>query len=220
MVIFNVLIWFVSGLTILLLILTLIPFKYVLVGKVRETFFGKFEAAYGFLRLVITRSEKGNTALLVSIFGFPLRISSKEKKVPAKEKKDKPNLRFLLVLLDKNVLGKLIETGSRILKCFHPRVFEIKGVLGFQDPYYTGLLAASRAVWPEIRIEPDFTSEVCDLDFHAQGKVILLTVIYYGIRLLLSSEGREILRRIKEEKRREKIATKQNLKVYSTLRVN
>lgn len=230
MLIFKILIWFVLGLVSLFLIVALIPFNYVFAGRLQETISGKFELRYGFLRAVMARTEQGNNVFRISLFNIALkgdkggkrekREAKKEDRAVDKKEKKKANWRLISSMLDRDFLGEIIKTAGRILKSCCPKVFQISGVVGFQDPYYTGLLSAVKGVWPDIDIEPDFTREIYDLVFHVEGKIIILTIIYHVIRFLLSSEGRHLLRRIWQEKKREKSATKIKHGVYRTTKAN
>lgn len=231
MLIFKILLWFVLGLVSLFLIVTLVPVNYVFVGKIEEAISGKFEVRYGFLRAVMSRTEHGKNTFKVSIFNIALKDfkggkgETKKKKradhgTADKGKKTKANWRLISSILDRRFLGGIIKTAGRILKSCCPKVFQISGVVGFQDPYYTGLLSALKSVWTDIDIEPDFSREIYDLVFHVEGKIIIMVIIYHTVKFLLSSEGRHLLREIWEEKKREKNATKTKYGVYRTTKAN
>lgn len=220
MLMLKIIILAVSGFILLLLIMALIPVNYVFNGRIKEKLNGKFEVRYGIFRAAMFKPEQGKAILKLSIFNINFRIDGNKKEHKSKETKTKGNWRIILALLDKNFISELIISSGRIFKSCLPSVFHISGILGFQDPYYTGLVAAMKNIWPDIDIEPDFTQELYDLAFHVEGKIIILTIIFQGLRFLLSKEARSVLRKIRAEKKRVKNATKINYGVYRTTKVN
>lgn len=200
MILVKVLFWLLIFLIAIFLVLLFVPIKYVIDGQWHNTS-GKLNVDINILCIRINSMLNKN------------RINKKDKKEEQKKEKEKrdKNFKDILLFLDKNFLSRVLLALKEILGNILPERYEISGTLGFSDPYYTGLLAAVRAVIPQIEIDPDFTREIYDIKLFIMGKVVLVKIIYIGIKAILSREFRPVLKAFiiskKNNKKRKKYAT-------------
>lgn len=211
MFVLKILSWTAGGLISLFIFLTLIPLNYVLEGRLQEGFAGRFQAGYGFLHFCICFPQNGPESGSIKICGFSLslgkeRPGNKKKREGAGSREEKKDIGSMpwLTMLNRNLIGKIMETAVLIIKAFRPRKLEVYGFLGFEDPFFTGLIAGLRSICPGIEIEPDFTGEVRDVTILIEGRIIPFQIITYGLKLLLSSEARAVLRELWSERKAER----------------
>jgi hypothetical protein len=78
------------------------------------------------------------------------------------------------------------------------------GTYGFDDPSLTGMVSGAaaiiKAIIPNARVGlyPDFTREVLDLDFRAEGSMTVGSLAYQTIKTALKKPVRKILFRRKK----------------------
>lgn len=213
--------WVLLGIMALLIIIMLIPIKYDLRGYWLEKFSGIINVGIGPFQGLIKWAADGNNIFALRFLGItllkkPLSENSEntEKKVKKKEptpaKKDKSaNWRDMFDFIEKDLIKALFRSAGDILRHCSPRVMELKGVWGFSDPYYTGILAALKAIIPGIHVEPDFTGEVRDLKVLVQGRIRPATLLFYGLKFIFSSAARPVLKKL-WQKRKNKNKIKNN----------
>jgi hypothetical protein len=83
------------------------------------------------------------------------------------------------------LIASLPATLGKIVKTVIPRTLKWRGLLGFEDPYYTGtFLRRLKSVVPGIDIIPDFTGEVHDITVKLEGKIVFIVILFHVLRFL------------------------------------
>jgi len=209
MMILCVFAWTILALLLLLILIILTPVKYDLRGYVREKFCGDIKIGIGLFDFLIKWAAGGNNTytfraagltLLKKPFVISKNTESKSKKPPLPKKEQGGSLRDMISFLDKGFLESALRAIRDIFHHSSPQVMELKGVWGFSDPYDTGLLAAAQAVIsgviPGIQVAPDFTREVRDLNVLVKGRIRPATLLFYGVRFIVSSPVRPVMKKL------------------------
>ena len=218
MMILYVFVWILLAFLLLLILIILTPVKYDLRGYVQEKFRGDVKIGFGLFDFLFKWAAGGENTFTLRAAGLtllkkPLGISknterkSKEPSPPKKEQSS--SLRDMKNFLDKVFLKSVLRVIRDVFRHCSPQVMEIKGVWGFSDPYDTGLLAAAQAVIsgviPGIKVEPDFTGEVRDLNILVKGRIRPATLLFYGVRFIVSSPVRPVMKKLWQKGKNKKI---------------
>lgn len=213
----NFFLWLFMILISLLLLLLFIPLRYALQGRWEEKVSGSFKIAAGPLMMDMVRGDDGAKTRQFGFLWFRLKskdpegkkVKGKGEKKPTPEKKE-DGLSFteFLSLLNRDLAGQVIKSLKIIYRKYSPYVCEINGSVGFSDPYYTGLFAALCPFIPGQRVRADFSRNTPNLTFRAEGRITFYILVFQGIRLLLTREGREFMGRLIRIKKSKKNATK------------
>lgn len=216
MTILTVLGWILLSLLILFMLLLcaviLPPVSYHVRGRWHEGF--SFAARFGskLFSVQFSRSAAGEMCFRLRLFGFVLfdkpLTGKKEQRVKYK-KKEKKNAKKIssgdvLPLFDRKFIGRMVKMAGKLLRDTSPRVFEVSGTLGFDDPYYTGILAVFRTLVPGLAVEPDFTGENHDVRFRLAGRILPVIVLWEGLKLVFSREAWTVLKKIIKNKKARK----------------
>lgn len=198
-------------LLILLLFILLIPFSYKLRGVSREkkTVWADLHWLFGLLGITGTYELGTGFTGKVRIFGIPIRMSAedlskmgkskvkKEKEQEEKKKKKKKkNNRIKVFTLEG--LQYVLHSVNTVLRQVLPRRFEGYGILGFDDPYYTGILSAVleslRGIGAHnMKLEYAFDREVFEGELYLEGRIIIIVLLYIALRVLLHKSSRNML---------------------------
>ncbi len=207
----------------MLIFLLAVPLYYDLKGRWQETVTGEAKIRLGPLGFSLARTEEKESRIRLALWGKVL--ADKKPKGEGKEKKEKKD-RYTgtgsnLSWLDWELLNRGIVFFKQIFKALKPQYFKIKGVLGFGDPYYTGLLAGFKALIPgipRIYIEPDFTRRIHDITVEIKGRIVPLVLICYTVKFFFSPEMapvRKYLWEKRKSRKGQKNATHSQSVVYS-----
>ena len=200
MFLLGVFFWFMVSIIAVFILLTIIPIRYDICGVWRDTKLCRIQVQYGPLSGIYSYDSKQLHDFRLSFFG--LRFGKKDrqkdkikKSLKTKDKKGEAGLAIKDIrhIIEKEFLTALFKTINAIYRHSRPAIWNINGVLGFDDPYYTGLFAALRQLLPRIDIEPDFSREICNLSMHIRGRIVVLVLIYYVLSFLVSREARPVL---------------------------
>lgn len=118
---------------------------------------------------------------------------AKEKKVPGFRE-----------ITDGALINEILEYIKRVLNVVKPKYIHLYGTYGFDDPSITGMVCgAAAAIKPmiphaRVRLYPDFTQEIIDLDLRAEGSMTVGSLAYQTIRTVLKKPVRKILFRKKK----------------------
>jgi len=209
--------WVLLAILALFILILLIPINYDLRGYWQEKFSGIVKIGIGPLQGLIKWASDGNNIFALQLAGITLmkkpldKNTEKKEKREKKEKKKEPTPakkekrakgRDIFDFFDKNLIKAGFRMVGDILRHSSPQVMELKGVWGFDDPYYTGVLAALKTVIPGIHVEPDFTKEVRDLKVLVQGRIRPATLIFYGLRFIVSSAARLMWKKLWQKRKR------------------
>lgn len=200
---------------ILLLSVLCIPVEYGFSGYKDEEYELRGEISWLFrgLKASILKKSGSKMAVALNLLGFKItpkdhlsKPSKKKKEKKEKKEKKSKRKRELKDFISKPLLHKVLDFIGSILKHIRPRVLSIDGRIGFDDPYYTGLiamflysLAPSLNDYP-IHVVPVFEEETLEGRFQVQGRIIMAVLVFVSIRLLLSKPVRNIFMNKKEEK--------------------
>lgn len=199
---------FIIGLIMLLL---LIPVSYS--GQV-DTYGGfKAEVAVGWAwRLLGIKAEMEGEAYNMNLLLFNRRIyrikgnkaekqeaasEEKEKKEETREKK-KGREFGIRDILDKALITEIKEYFKRMLGILKPKYIHLYGTYGFDDPSVTGMISGVagiiKGMFPHARVSlsPDFTQEILELDFRAEGSVVIGGLAFQTLRTALRKPVRRI----------------------------
>lgn len=198
---------FILGLFMLLL---LIPVSYS--GQV-DTYGGfKAEVAIGWawwllgIKAEMEGEAYGMNLLLFnrSIYRIQSNKSATEEAAPEENPKEAPKenkkgRKFgIKDILDKALFNEIKEYFKRILSILKPKYMHLYGTYGFEDPSITGMLAGAagiiKGMFPHARISlsPDFTQEILELDFRAEGSVVIGSLAFQTLRTALRKPVRRI----------------------------
>lgn len=175
-----------------LLLLLIVPTKYSFTGEKYDDAFikAKVSILLGLIGFYYYNDFEKKNVTKVTILGFSINISSKNKKYKSEPKKDK-NKNFKDYLNKSFIKSSLISLGMVMLH-IKPKKLEIVGKIGLEDPYYTGLICAFKNIFyprlknAKINIDTVFEDEVLEGRCLIQGRVILLYIAYIGLRLYCS----------------------------------
>ncbi|AUG58179.1 MAG TPA: DUF2953 domain-containing protein [Ruminiclostridium sp.] len=174
-------------LLVILLLLLIVPVKYSFTGEKYESAFikGKVSLLLGFVKLYYYNDFEKKNIAKITLLGFPVNISYKKKR----KKKRRPKKDKSYNYLNKRFLKSSLKTIGKVILHIKPSKLEISGKIGFDDPYYTGLICAFRNIFypkfknAKINIDTVFEDEIFEGSFLIQGRVILFYVVYMVLRL-------------------------------------
>lgn len=177
------LIWLVTFLLVVvfaILLLTMLPYHYCLQGVWREIFCAKIY-------------------IKVGLFNWPRYSCKISKKDTDKNqhKKRHSTIKKALSLLKVDYCEELWKTVKRVMGHSLPKTLEIRGRLGFSDPYYTGLFAAVSSIFPSIFVTPVFTEPIRDITFHIEGRVIPFSILCEVLKFIFLYLRRRFQRWVK-----------------------
>lgn len=174
------------------------PFYYSLKIAKQEKWETNFVLKQGGLRLCLQYKDQ-ELEKAIFLFGRLIkRMKKKEKGIKKRktlldkqEKETKKRRIWRRIfnwqeLLSREAFACLRELLFSIGAVFYPRKMFFEGKIGFDDPYYTGLLAAFLMGWRKRNwlINLDFTGSVCEFDLQMEGKVCLIVLLYYCLQFL------------------------------------
>ncbi len=122
---------------------------------------------------------------------------NKEDKPKNESKKEKKEAKNLGDFFDTGLLKEFLAYAKRILKILKPKYMHLKGTYGFEDPALTGMVCGAvnvvNAVVPNAKIDlyPDFTDEVLEIDFKAEGRVVAGRLLFQTLRTFLKKDIRK-----------------------------
>lgn len=210
--IFQVLLWI---LLILLLAILLIPFSYKLRAISKEekkSVWADVHWLFGLLGVKGTYEYGLGFEGVIRILGIPIKVKEenlakwgkgkgkeKKKEKKAKDKKEKEKKKsnrtkvFTIEALQ-YLLGRVSDVLHHVL----PRRIEGYGILGFDDPYNTGLVSAVieslRGIGVHhMNIQYAFDREVYEGEIYMEGRIVIIYFVYIAIRLLLHKSSRDLL---------------------------
>ena len=220
MTILSVFLFFLLVVILLLTVILTVPVYYSGEGFWRDQLTGRFRVRAGIIELELILAQTSESVLRFRFAGFSiLRKSLHNSKKKQQEgtrikEKDRISPTDIPAFLERDLIRSLLRLTGEIINAVSPRTFEIKGTLGFEDPYYTGLLAALKSIVPGIQIRPDFNGEVHDITVKLEGRIIFIVILAYVLRFLISREGRYLMKRIRHQKKSQIKATSGASPVY------
>jgi hypothetical protein len=213
LIIIKILLYLLLFLLGLVLLLLIIPVNYRGQVLTAEGFRAQFAFGWaGKLLGVSAEIEGENLDVTLRILGKRVhklkgrgqegKKEQSEQKTEKKEKEKKlPRFRELA---DRTLINEILEYIKRVLNIVKPKYIHLYATYGFDDPSITGMVCgAAEALKPMIphagvRLNPDFTQEIIDLDFCAEGSMMAGGLVYQTIRTALKKPVRKILFRKKK----------------------
>lgn len=198
---------FVIGVILLVL---LIPISYS--GQVISADNFRAEVAAGWAwKLLGINAEMEGEAVDITLRVFNKRIyrlksrqaADEEEKIPKqpeeKKKEKKPGKKLgIKDITDKALIGEILDYFKRILGIVKPSYLHLYGTYGFDDPSITGMVCGGtgiiRSLIPHARLKltPDFTRTVMELDVRAEGSMVVGSLVYQTIRTMFKKPVRKI----------------------------
>lgn len=215
----NIFILVLAVLVLFLGILIFTPIRYTIQGGYRERPYLNILVKNNFLFKLKACFDPSPFFSLI-ILGLPFKIrpgkAGGQRKKKEKEKSSKESKGSginVWIFTDKDFLNSTLVFLSNILKILSPEHLEIRGKMGFDDPYYNGCLAAfnwfCQTSLPFQRInvdlEPVWGEEYKEVAVVACGKMAVYLILYRTIKYLLSKEFRNIWREIRAINKKRKI---------------
>lgn len=186
------LLYIVGALLLLLLFLVffilLVPFRYRLQGGYdsRPWFIFNIRCSPAFIFAgKWDEEEKKALKARIILFGIPIKIDphkmwKKEEKEQLKANNKKKNgMAAITSILDKEFRRRGIKLVRDLINILKPDQFSIKGKIGFEEPHYTGWLAALinsinfSCQNTFIDLEPVFEGEYFAFEFMLRGRIRL-----------------------------------------------
>ncbi len=195
MIVLYILFSILSFLLLLLVCLLFIPFEYYCKGvrlmKENLTFAVVwFWGLFGF-QGVITREDGFNGSVIILGFRIKVRGNSEKKEKPEKKKKKKSKRFKIQSFLSPHSIRLLLATIQKSMKHILPGRIEGYGRLGFEDPYYTGLVSAfleslKHVHLHSVDIEYCFDEEVYEGELYIEGRLFLVYLAYLVVRFFIN----------------------------------
>lgn len=218
LVILKILIYLLLFFLGLLLLLLLIPFNYT--GQVLTSDGLRVQLILGWawkllgINAEIQEEDVDITLRVMNkrVYKFKGRAGSEgEKEEESKEqqekkekgKKDRKGF-SLKELTDNTLINEILAYFKRVLNIAKPKYMHLYGTYGFDDPSLTGIVSGIagiiKSIIPHARIQltPDFTQEIIDLDFRAEGSMVVGSLAFQTVRTVLKKPVRKILFRKKK----------------------
>lgn len=210
LIIIKILLYLLLFIVGLILLLLLVPLSYR--GRVLTEGGFRAEAGVGWAwRLLGISVEMDGVAADVAVTIFNRRVlrfnggksheikeaavQESEEEKTSKKKKSELGIRDIA---NKALIEEIIDYIKRVLGILKPKYLHLYGTYGFDDPSVTGILAGMtgiiRGMVPHARIalNPDFTSEVLDIDFFVEGSMTAGSLVYQTVRTMLRKPVRKL----------------------------
>jgi len=218
--------WLILIVIGLFLLLMCLRIRFRLTGRWQEALDYTLSIGVGPLYIDQQTLDNGERGTVIRLGQQVLIRKAKLPKTAAKAKakaaaQEKHSLKDLKPFLQGGFLKGILRTIQAILSRIDERELRLAGCWGFEEPYYTGLLAAFGPLIPGFQVEPVFGAECRDLEFTMAGRLSVGKSVYYLLKFMLARESRQVwrtLRQQKKEKNTRKNATSGNNTVYSTVK--
>ena len=223
MIIIKALLWLAFILVAIFGLILLLSLRVKMQGRWQDTLALQLTIGLGPLYFDVhpTQDEKMEIIIRLRRFVLYRKMNSHMPQPKPQKQEDKPSLKELRSFLRGQFLQRVLLTVQTIYGKVQEKDLCIRGVLGFSDPYYTGILAACSSLIPVLAVEPVFSGPYRDLELRISGRLLLGRLVYDLFMLLISGEAREVwrdIRKIKKEKNKRRSATSWEKAVYSTVK--
>lgn len=190
-----------------------IPYNYYAAGENLDLpqLQGSVSWLFGGIKISFNRRSKQNSEIILTIFGFKKKVKIRPKSASAKENlkidmndiKNRKTRRShkhtnFFKYIKRDIVEKAITSLLKILKHCLPKRLSVDTRIGFNNPFYTGLLSAftsQSSVWLkkyDINIQPVFEEEIIEGRFLIGGQIWLPYLILVMIGFLITKPIRNI----------------------------
>ncbi|MFZ5946292.1 MAG: hypothetical protein ACOYVD_19555 [Bacillota bacterium] len=195
----------------LLLLILIIPIDYGFLAGISEKIFFKGSVKGWKVYSIIFNHSDGIDNVVFTLLGFTFNTFSYHNKRDAinnemtptlnKKKSKRNNSRKNSSLILKEMLDNIpffktiLKTGVDIVNIVKPKIFTIKGRVGFDEPHYTGMLLGMLSLLPVVNknfvidIQPSWQDQSLEGGIEAAGRIVLLIIAAKILKLLLSKQG-------------------------------
>ena len=190
---------------VFLLSILVIPLKYKLTAYINKEdeediwhaeYTGTLNLLMGFIIIKFIYNKK-NPELQIKLFGLPVvnKIIKKGKKKGTKKEKDNRKHEFHGL----DFIKKCWTYIKDIIKVIKPRIFDVEGFYGFDDPSVTGAVCAVsgilKPIIPSCRVNltPVFDEESCNVKVLIAGGFSMIKAIYMSLRFIFRKDIRKII---------------------------
>ncbi len=192
---------------VFVLLILFVPFKYSVIARKHEDIFIKASGSwlFGLLGFVFSKRYGSKKKLYVRLLHIHFGINKwKKDKLALKIESDNPQIdkntgknngRYL----NMNFLKPMMKAIKELFCHIKPKKFKLEGRYGFEDPFYTGVALASFNIMRPLFIKYDvnvnavFEEEILEGNFLIKGRLILIAVVYIGLKTIFNKNVRKIL---------------------------
>lgn len=203
MLLLKVLLICLSTIILLILALLIVPLPYQIRLHLDEDNYG---ARIKFLWLAAFSYTSDDHTPRLTLAGRQLQVKSNSGKERPREtgprKPAQNKLNDLRTWLDRRLLGRGWDFFKMIMAQLLPQKLIIRGKVGLDDPFYTGLLFIilpflERIPRSQVNIDPVW--DACEQHIHleASGRIILVIIIFHGLKFFFSEPMRRARRKKK-----------------------
>ena len=141
------------------------------------------------------------------------RLRCKLQAFCGKMKRISRNIRYYLSILEsprfEAAFNKVKDKVLRLLKKVLPSKWMLRGTVGFGDPEKAGLLMEAMGIlWPltagHMDVTPEFYQYRCDLEFHAKGKIFIITLLVLFLQLYFDKNVKIIYHALRKDSKKTK----------------
>lgn len=184
-----------------------IPLKYSISGEKGDCSQLHIEASWFFKLVKTTAFFKSGlapeTEFILAGCGIDVSGNGKKEKKPPREKEKKTGKRKKKIhpkhVLSKGMLKSISDLLRDFLRWLKPKKFILSGTVGFEDPYYTGIICGLLHVFEEplrnnrIDVISIFDREVIEVSFEMEGKLTIAVLLLICMKFVLSKPVRGII---------------------------
>lgn len=207
MLLLNILLICLSIIILLILAVLIAPLPYQVSLQLDGNSYG---ARIKFLWLAAFSYTSDDHAPRLTLAGRQLQFKSNSgKERPREARSRKPaqsTLNDLRTWLDRRLLGRGWDFFKLTMAQILPQKLIIRGKVGLDDPFYTGLLFIilpflGRIPRSQVNIDPVW--DACEQHIHleASGRIILVIIIFHGLKFFFSEPMRRARRKKKAYQR-------------------
>lgn len=195
--------------------LLFLPYEYrIKVEKYEDIIaVGSVNWLFGIVKVVFKYKYPNKKFIYVSVIGIKKNIDrsnsgKSKKKSDTKEKKhDEKDGKFSLSdLLEGKFVERVLNMIKTVYRHIKPKKIKLNASVGFEDPYYTGMLCGIKNIYSNefrklnLNIETFFDREILEGILFIRGRIIPGLLIYPALRLYLSKPRKIKSKKIKSEK--------------------
>jgi hypothetical protein len=179
-----------------------IPYNYYVAGENLDLpqLQGTVSWLFGGIKISFNRQSQQNKEIILTIFGLKKKVRSRPKlKRSENEKSGQNRKRFNFIkYMKRDIIENSISSLVKIVKYCLPKTLSVDTRIGFNNPFYTGLLSAftnQSSVWfkkYDINIQLVFEEEIIKGRFLIGGQIWLPYLILVMIGFLITKPIRNI----------------------------
>ncbi len=203
--------WVLLSIGLFLTAVIFIPYNYYVTGENLDLpqLQGSVSWLFGGIRISFYCRSEQNRKIILTIFGFKKKVKIRPELKQSKRGKSGQNKKHsnsgqnkkhsgFIEYMKRDIIENSISSLVKIFKYCLPKTLSIDTRIGFNNPFYTGLLSAftsQSSVWLkkyDINIQPVFEEEIIEGRFLIGGRIWLPYLILVMIGFLITKPIRNI----------------------------